>query len=355
MKKLVQRTFAIAVTFMLVMPLTVFADTGYMKHGVGTEWQSEVIRFTNETHYPISLTWRQTDIPETPEHYRTWYMGGVIVFFANGLTTLTLVNDLWWADGGITLEWANHQILNEIILPSDLTLMEYLKPPYEFWTTNYYEGGREISQRWDAVERRPVHLNNLQLRELSDETREWLTDGHDFEIRDDHGEYVLAGAYVTLSEGIYAIRTSSYSNVPTFILVVGNADTSVLQTYNRQQMTAATRTLRFAIDNTTFMDNGTNRTLEAAPFIANDRTMVPLRAIIEAFGVTPQFNDGVIAFTIGGVNHTMTVGEPLPDNMGTPVIVADRTFVPLIFVINALDGANARWDADNRVAYVYIY
>ena len=50
----------------------------------------------------------------------------------------------------------------------------------------------------------------------------------------------------------------------------------------------------------------------------------------------------------------MTVGQPLPDNMGTAVIVADRTFVPLIFVINALDGASVRWDGDARAAYIYI-
>jgi len=117
---------------------------------------------------------------------------------------------------------------------------------------------------------------------------------------------------------------------------------------------ALSRTLRFAVDSTTFTNNGVAHTLDVAPFIFNDRTMVPLRAIIEAFDVTPQFSEGIITFTLNGINHTMTVGQPLPGNMGTPIIVADRTFVPLIFVINALDGATARWDDIARVAYIYI-
>jgi len=117
---------------------------------------------------------------------------------------------------------------------------------------------------------------------------------------------------------------------------------------------AASRVLRFAIGITTYTDNGTNRTLEAAPFIQNDRTMVPLRVIGEALGATNlAHNAGVITFNINGQAFTMTVGEPLPGNMGTPVIVAGRTFVPLAFIINEM-GATARWDGSARAAYIYI-
>jgi len=116
----------------------------------------------------------------------------------------------------------------------------------------------------------------------------------------------------------------------------------------------ASRTLRFAIDSTTFTDNGQNHTLEAAPFIQNDRTMVPLRVIGEALGATDLVhNAGVITFNIGGQAFIMTVGQPLPGNMGTPVIIADRTFVPLAYIMNEM-GATARWDRDARAAYIYI-
>jgi len=131
-----------------------------------------------------------------------------------------------------------------------------------------------------------------------------------------------------------------------------NADASVT---NEPEKTTDTRILRFAIGSTTFTDNGANRTLEAAPFIQNDRTMVPLRVIGEALGATDlAFNAGVITFNIDGQAFTMTVGQALPNNMGTPVIIAGRTFVPLAFIIDEM-GATARWDGAARAAYIYIH
>ena len=115
-----------------------------------------------------------------------------------------------------------------------------------------------------------------------------------------------------------------------------------------------TRILRFAIDATEYTDNGNSHTLEAAPFIANDRTMVPLRVISEALGATDlAFDAGVITFNINGSSFTMTVDQSLPNDMGTPVIAAERTFVPLAFIVNEM-GASARWDDVLRAAYIYI-
>jgi len=112
--------------------------------------------------------------------------------------------------------------------------------------------------------------------------------------------------------------------------------------------------LRFPIGSTSFTNNGVTQTLEAAPFIQDNRTMVPLRVISEALGATNlAHNAGVITFNINNQSFTMTVGQQLPGNMGTPVIIADRTFVPLAFIINEM-GATARWDSNARAAYIYI-
>ena len=115
--------------------------------------------------------------------------------------------------------------------------------------------------------------------------------------------------------------------------------------------------LRFPIGSTTYTNNGVSHELEAAPFIANDRTMVPLRVIAEALGAENlAFNDGVITFNIGAQDFEMTVGVELEGFGAAPTIVEARTFVPLGFIANALDGASARWDGSvgQGVAYVYV-
>ena len=48
--------------------------------------------------------------------------------------------------------------------------------------------------------------------------------------------------------------------------------------------TDVTRTLRFAIGNVNFTDNGEGQVLEAPPFIEDGRTHVPLRVAVEALG-----------------------------------------------------------------------
>jgi len=120
------------------------------------------------------------------------------------------------------------------------------------------------------------------------------------------------------------------------------------------QEESAQRILRFAIGEMTFTDNGEEYPLDAAPFIASNRTMVPLRVIIEALDATDiALAGGVVSFNIGDQSFAMTIGEELPGGWGTPVIIARRTFVPLAFVINEL-GATHRWDSTARAAYIYL-
>ena len=113
------------------------------------------------------------------------------------------------------------------------------------------------------------------------------------------------------------------------------------------------RVFRFEIGSLIYTDNELPRTLEAAPFIADDRVMVPFRVIVGSMGAANlDFTDGVVSFTLFGETISMTIGEPL-GTMGTPVIINDRTFVPLAFVVHGI-GAQARWDSEFRAAYVYI-
>jgi len=226
MIKLLKKALAIALVFTLVMPATVFAETSYGNIAGG-------IQFTNETHHAISMTWRQNDIPESLEHYSDWFMPGAIVHFADAPTTLTITQDMYWGDGAWSVDNFNSMILNELVLPEGISLMDYLRPSYDLWES------LAIFDRPNA-ERIPIPFNGLQVDELEESLRDWLGDWLDEWIYEndlspgEYGSTVLAGASVTLTEGIYIIQTDRYTSTrPAGILVVGNVDDSVLRAYNQ--------------------------------------------------------------------------------------------------------------------------
>ena len=128
------------------------------------------------------------------------------------------------------------------------------------------------------------------------------------------------------------------------------------QSENSSSTAVSGHTMMFPIDNTSFTVNGEARSVEAPPFIEDGRTMVPLRVIMETFGVASDdiiFDSGVITFPIGTNSFVLTIDEALPNGMGTPKLVEGRTFVPLRFIAETL-GAEVGWDPDARAAYVIL-
>ncbi len=90
--------------------------------------------------------------------------------------------------------------------------------------------------------------------------------------------------------------------------------------------------------------------LEAAAYISNDITMVPLRFVSENLGANVDWNgearqvtctkgNKTIILTIDDINAQVTTGEGTSSNtlLSAPVIVNDRTFVPLRFVSENFD------------------
>lgn len=101
-------------------------------------------------------------------------------------------------------------------------------------------------------------------------------------------------------------------------------------------------------------DDNTN-----APYITNERCMLPLRFISEAFGAYVTWDDNTktatikdtnaeIKMTIGNLDYTLNGKEKTTDT--APEIVKGRTFVPLRVAAEAL-GKNVKWN-DNGVIVV---
>ncbi len=92
--------------------------------------------------------------------------------------------------------------------------------------------------------------------------------------------------------------------------------------------------------------------LDAAPYVENGRTLVPLRFIAEALGAKVDYENGVVTAALGDKTAVMTVGSASftvngeAKTMETPpVIVNGRTLVPLRALGEAL-GLIVDWDGE---------
>ncbi|MBE7043460.1 MAG: tetratricopeptide repeat protein [Ruminococcaceae bacterium] len=99
---------------------------------------------------------------------------------------------------------------------------------------------------------------------------------------------------------------------------------------------------------------------DVPPLIYNDRTLLPMRAVLEAFGAVVSY-DGETR-TAKAEKDGMTIEIPIDSTIVTvngteqeidvpAMIVEGRTLVPLRFVGEALDGI-VHWDETNRVVNI---
>ena len=119
------------------------------------------------------------------------------------------------------------------------------------------------------------------------------------------------------------------------------------------------RKLSLTIGNKTAaaVENATIRLIEndAAPFISSDnRTMIPLRLVAEAMGCEVGWIESVRTATVKQNGRTLylKIGEPLPDEMGTPAISQSRTFVPARYVAESF-GAHVVWNKETSNVKIY--
>jgi hypothetical protein len=113
----------------------------------------------------------------------------------------------------------------------------------------------------------------------------------------------------------------------------------------KQTGSSRTPTLQFTIGRNDFFHNGEIRQAEAAPFISQGRTMIPLRVIAEALGAKVDWDEDTRTVMITARGETFKL-----DDMG--IIVNGRTFVPVRYVSETL-GAAVRWNEANKTVYIY--
>ena len=90
--------------------------------------------------------------------------------------------------------------------------------------------------------------------------------------------------------------------------------------------------------------NGRTVMNDVAPIIVNDRTMIPLRFVSEALGAQVDWNEAARTVTIkqDGVTMRMTIDKMIDGFNAAPIIRNSRTMVPVRYIAEKL-GANVMY------------
>lgn len=110
--------------------------------------------------------------------------------------------------------------------------------------------------------------------------------------------------------------------------------------------------VELTINSTEAKINGEKTALESSPIIADGRTLVPLRFVSEAFGANVDYDEGSVTVRTEGCTVSMTIGSVQytvngdPRTMETaPVLINGVTLVPVRFIAEAL-GMTVQWNGD---------
>jgi len=123
---------------------------------------------------------------------------------------------------------------------------------------------------------------------------------------------------------------------------------------------SAKGTVQLVVGGTTMYVDGKPTTLEAAPIILNSRTLLPIRAVVEATGGTIVWEASTqkVTITRGSTTLELWIGKNVAtlngksvnidsDSKVVPIIRSGRTLLPLRFVAESL-ALDVQWDATTQ-------
>ncbi|MBR2009642.1 MAG: hypothetical protein IJ936_05915, partial [Peptococcaceae bacterium] len=179
------------------------------------------------------------------------------------------------------------------------------------------------------------------------------TDGADVAVSDEHatkGEKITitvkpdAGkqvdeVIVTDADGDEIAVTKTGDNEYTFTMPASKVTVDVATE-------AADYGLRIVmqINNRNILVNGKTMVNDVAPVIVADRTLVPIRVVTELLGGSAHWDNATrtVTLKIDGKTMNMTIGKEIPGFGTSAVIMNDRTYVPVRYVMEKL-GADVEW------------
>lgn len=138
----------------------------------------------------------------------------------------------------------------------------------------------------------------------------------------------------------FNINIQDYGRNPKIIAKLGDK-TSTLSLYDEN-----TKLIKMKINDVNYSINGEGKKMDAKPFIKNDRTLVPLRFIVEAIGGEVNWDNDNRLVTVNSKGKTIELpidsktikinGDDVNIDQAA-IIKGDRTFVPIRFIAENLD------------------
>jgi len=133
------------------------------------------------------------------------------------------------------------------------------------------------------------------------------------------------------------------------------------KTISNNKSTGTLYNIILQIGNSNFTVNGISNTLDSPPVIKNSRTLLPIRAVIEALGGTVSWdpNTKKVTVTLGSTTIELWIGKSVAkvNSIDTPIdstnskvvpeIINSRTMLPLRFITENL-GCDVQWDGTTK-------
>ena len=129
------------------------------------------------------------------------------------------------------------------------------------------------------------------------------------------------------------------------------ADVNVKATFAKNVDLESKTILIMQIGNLHMTVNGKAFTNDVAPVIMNDRTLVPIRVVTETFGGSADWNalTKEVTLNLDGKTIKMTVGQTINKYGVAPMIIDGRTYVPIRFVADEMSAVTTWINATRTV------
>ena len=216
------------------------------------------------------------------------------------------------------------------------------------WTKNSTGGSGSSSSGggFSGVYNYPVRVDSTSINGAAvtlDKTNAVAGDKVTITVTPDAGKAVDE-VIVTDKDGNTITVTKAGDNKYTFTMPAGKVNIAVTTkaaTYQNK--------IVLQIGKRKILENNATISNDVAPVIVDNRTMVPIRVITETLGGTAHWNADTqtVTLNIDGKTLTMTIGQTISGFDTAPIILNDRTYVPVRYVAEKL-GAKVEWVGESQ-------